>query len=158
MVRIILFLLLSISVLTISCDDCINCEPFTQEPNLKVVFYNGIDSTNKIISIDSINQLDAKLFRHFSDTTNEFKFPLDMQNDSSRFDIVYHEIDSVVNYQHNYLSVYYDRKFVNRDDNYIIVECDISNYYADFDQYVLKCKDSINVECISNEAFLKVYN
>ena len=91
MVRIILFLLLSISALTISCDDCVNCEPFTQEPNLKVVFYNSIDSTNKIISIDSINQLDAKLFRHFSDTTNEFKFPLDMQNDSSRFDIVYHE-------------------------------------------------------------------
>ena len=158
MVRIILFLIISLSVLTISCNDCLNCEPFTQEPYLRVKFLNSNDSTIKVISIDSVNQMDAKLFRHFSDTTYEFRFPLDMHQDTANFDIVYHKLANEVNYQRNSISIYYERNYIKRNDNYILVECDITESYVDSDQYILVCKDSSNVECLSNESFLKIYN
>lgn len=158
MVRNSLFIFIFISLFAFSCDDCVNCEPFTEEPYLKVLFINSSDSTEKVISIDSVNQFDAKEFRHFSDTTNVFRFPLDMQRDTSSFNLVYHKIDSVVAYQNNTLSIYYDREYVRRGDNYVVVECDINGLDFDFNKAILKCRDSSTVECISNEAFLKVYN
>lgn len=158
MVRVFIIILISISILTISCNDCINCEPFTEEPFLKVMFLNNADSTNKTITIDSVNQLDAKLFRHFEDTTYEFKFPLDMHHDTSHFEIVYHKIDSPVIYMNNILTMAYDRRFIRRDDNYIVVECNITDFTTDFIGKSIKCNDSTNVECISNVSIAKVYN
>ncbi|MEN8247312.1 MAG: hypothetical protein ABFS32_00140 [Bacteroidota bacterium] len=105
-----------------------------------------------------MNLIDAKIFRHFQDTTYEFRFPLDMHHDSSQFNIVYHKLDSPLVYMNNKLSVYYNRGFARRSDNYIVVECDITNFTAEFGQEWLKCKDSTNLECISNEAFAKIYN
>jgi hypothetical protein len=141
-----------------SCTECTDCEPFTEEPFLQVRFFNQVDSTKRIIIIDSINQLLVQDFRHFQDTTYEYKFPVDMHHDTSVYQMVYRDTSNLSNYLTNEIILIYNRQFITRDDNYIIVECDLESFTADFAKFELICKDTSNIECISNEAVANIYN
>ena len=150
--------LFAIAFGTSSCTECTDCEPFSEEPFLKVRFFNQVDSTNRIIIIDSINQLFVKDFRHFQDTTYEYKFPVDSHRDTSVYQMVYRDTSNLSSYLSNEISLIYSRQFLRRDDNYIIVECNLESFTADFAKFELICKDTTNVECISNEAVANIYN
>ena len=141
-----------------SCNDCSNCEPFNQEPYLTIRFLNKADSSQRIIIIDSLNSIYAKDVRQFQDTTYEYKFPLDMHHDTSVFQMVYRDTSDLENYLTNKVTLTYLRQFLRRDDNYIIVECTLDNFYTDFDSEALICKDDSEINCISNEATAKIYN
>jgi hypothetical protein len=141
-----------------SCNDCTNCEPFTEEPFLKIRFFNQVDSTKRVIIIDSINQLFVQDFRHFQDTTYEYKFPIDTHNDTSLYQMVYRDTTNLSTYLTNSITLIYDRQFIRRDDNYIIVEVNLESFTTNFAQFELICNDSTNVECISNEAVANIYN
>jgi hypothetical protein len=150
--------LFTILVMASSCNDCSNCEPFTQEPFLTIRFLNKADSSQRIIIIDSLNSIYAKDVRQFQDTTYEYKFPLDMHHDTSVFQMVYRDTSDLENYLTNKVTLTYLRQFLRRDDNYIIVECTLDNFYTDFGSEVLICKDDSEMNCISNEATAKIYN
>ena len=143
---------------TSSCDDCTNCEPFTEEPFLQIRFFNQVDSTTRVIIIDSVNQVLTQDLRHFQDTTNEYKFPLDMHHDTSVYQMVYRDTSNLTTYLNNEITLIYSRQFLPRDDNYIIVECNLDSFTADFAKFELICKDSTSIECISNEAVANIYN
>lgn len=151
-------LLFVIAVGINSCNDCKNCAPFTEEPFLKIRFFNQADSTKRVIIIDSVNNLLVQNFRHFQDTTYEYKFPIDTHNDTSLYQMVYRDTSNLSTYLTNNITLIYTRQFIGRDDNYIIVECNLENFTADFAKFELICKDSTNVECISNEAVANIYN
>ncbi len=138
------------------CNDCTTCQPFTAEPYVKIQFLQLQDSAKRVIIIDSINNIYTKEFRHFNDTTNEFKFPLDMHHDTSVFAMVYRDTDALDNYLTNTITLIYDREFFRRDDNYVVVRCYLKTLTTDFAADRLTCKDSLT--CISNEATARIYN
>jgi len=141
-----------------SCNDCTNCEPFTEEPFLTIRFYNQADSSKKVIIIDSVNQVLSRDLRHFEDTTYEYRFPLDMHHDTSVYQMVYRDTSNLSVYLKNEIRLIYNRKFLRRDDNYVIIECELDDITADFAGIELICKDNAINECISNEAVAKIYN
>jgi len=156
--KLIAFMLAICWVISLSgCGDCTNCEPFKEEPFLKVRFLNQVDSTNQVIIIDSVNQLYVKDIRHFQDTTFEFKFPLDMHHDTAVYQLVYRKTTDLTTYINNRIELRYARQFIRRDDNYVIVECNLEDYSTDFNSFQLFCKTN-EIECISNEAIAKIYN
>ena len=126
-----------IAFCTSSCDDCTNCEPFTEEPFLQIGFFNQVDSTTRVIIIDSVNQVLALDLRHFQDTTNEYKFALDMHHDTSVYQMVYRDTSNLTTYLKNEITLIYSRQFLPRDDNYIIVECNLDSFTADFAKFEL---------------------
>jgi hypothetical protein len=140
-----------------SCNDCTDCTPFTEEPFLKIRFFNG-DSTKRIIIIDSVNQVGVSGFRHFADTTYEFKFPLDMHHDTSIFQMIYRDTSDLVTPIKNNITVIYRRNFLRRQDNYLIVEANLDSLTTDFTKFELNCKSESDNECISNEAVANLYN
>lgn len=153
----LVIILIGLSLFNLSCNDCSNCEPFTQEPFVTVRFYNAADTTKRILVIDSVNQLPTAGLRHFSDTTWEFKFPLNMQEDVSSFSIVARDtshLDSIT-YYHT-INFNYTRQFVRRDDNYVISECDLVGMETSFVQDTLVCREE-NF-CISNYAKASLYH
>ena len=141
-----------------SCNECSTCEPFKQEPYLTVRFLNKADSSKRIIIIDSLNSIYAKDVRQFQDTTYEYKFPLDMEQDTSVFQMVYRDTSNLNQYLSNKVTLTYLRQYLRRDDNYIIVECNLDNFFTDFDSEELICKENSEEKCISNEAVAKIYN
>ena len=72
--------------------------------------------------------------------------------------MVYRDTSNLSTYLTNNITLIYDRQFLPRDDNYIIVEINLESFTADFAKFELICKDSTNVECISNEAVANIYN
>jgi hypothetical protein len=141
-----------------SCNDCTDCTPFTEEPFLKIRFFNGADNTKRIIIIDSVNQVGVSGFKHFTDTTYEFKFPLDMHHDTSVFQMIYRDTSDLVTPLKNNITVIYRRNFLRREDNYLIVEANLDSLTADFSKFELICKSESNTECLSNEAVANLYN
>lgn len=161
--RILAIVIVLLGFWVVSCNDCNNCEPFTEEPNVLVRFYNfpdtsSADTTRRVIIIDSVNLISTESLRHFNDTTHSFKFPLDMNNDISEFKLVYRDTSDLGNYLTNTVTIAYNREFVRRDDNYIVVQCDITNFNSDFTDHNLECKESDNNQCISNDAKASLYN
>ena len=154
----ILLFLIAFVLLAGSCSDCSDCQPFNQEPYLTIRFLNQVDSSSRIIIIDSLNNIYAKDARQFQDTTYEYKFPLDMHHDTSVFQMVYRNTSDLKTYLTNKITLTYSRQFYRRNDNYIVVECDLNNFITDFDTDALICKDNFEIECISNEALAKIYN
>lgn len=155
-VKYLIGIFLGLIVLNVSCSDCTNCEPFTEEPYVLVRFYNAADSSKRILVIDSVNQTPAAGLRHFNDTTWEFRFPLNMHEDISTFDIVARDTtdhDSII-YNH-FIKFEYTRQFVRRDDNYIVTECDLISLEANFTGLSLICKEE--EVCISNDAKASLY-
>ena len=155
------FLLLYITFFAFSlssCNECTDCEPFNEEPYLKIRFYNQADSSKKVIIIDSVNQDYVSEFRHFQDTTYEFRFALDMHHDTSVYQMVYRDTSNLSTYLTNEIIVTYNREFLRRDDNYIIVECDLDAFTTDLSASILICNDNSTTECISNEAIANTYN
>jgi hypothetical protein len=151
-------LLIITAFTTSSCEECLTCESFNEEPFLKVRFFNQADSSKRVIIIDSVNQIFGQELKHFQDTTYEYRFALDMHHDTSVYHMVYRDTSNLTTYLANEIMVIYSRQFLSRDDNYIIVECNLDSFTADFAEYELICKDSSNIECISNEAVAKIYN
>lgn len=150
------YILSGLMIMNVSCTDCTNCEPFTEEPYVLVRFYYAADSTRRTLVIDSVNQTPAAGLRHFNDTTWEFKFPLNMYDDISTFDIVARDtshLDSI-SYYHR-ISFDYARQFVRRADNYIIVECNLRSLNTDLTGDILECKEEET--CISNDAKASLY-
>ena len=154
----VVILLFFIAFCMSSCDDCTNCEPFTEEPYLTIRFLNKADSSKRVIIIYSVNQDLGRELRHFQDTTYEYKFPMDMHHDTAVYQIVYRDTSDLAPYVRNNITLIYDRQFLRRDDNYIVVECNINGFTTDFGEYELICKDTSNIECISNVAIAKIYN
>ena len=149
--------IIAITFGAISCNDCSDCEPFTQEPFLEVRFLNKADSSRRILIIDSVNLVLAQDLRHFNDTTDIFNFPLDMHHDTSVYQIVYRDTSDLQTRLSDKITLIYSREFLRRTDNYIIVECNLDSFIA-FGDFELVCKDTTNIECISNEAYAKIYN
>jgi hypothetical protein len=116
------------------------------------------DSSERIVTIDSINQAPSADIRQFIETSFEYQFPLDMHSDTSRYDLVYRDIDDTVTIYRNRIMLTYSREFLKREDNYIIIKANLSSFESDFLLDKLSCKDSTNIECISNEATARVYN
>lgn len=139
-----------------SCNDCTTCKPFTEEPFINLKFYHISDSTLRPIIIDSINHVYTKEFRYFKDTTAEFRFPLNTHADTSTFLMSYRNADTLEDSLTNTITLAYEREFVRRDDNYIVVRLNILGLESDFSGTVLSCKDS--TQCISNEAIGRIYN
>ena len=142
----------------VSCNECTTCEPFLEEPILQIHFLNAADSTDRTIIIDSINQSAGEDVRQFQEAASQYNFPLDMHSDTSLFNLVYRDLDDTINIYRNSIVLTYSRKFYNRDDNYIIVECNLNSFESDFLRDKLSCPDSTNVECISYEATARIYN
>jgi hypothetical protein len=156
--RIATLILFAIILALGSCNDCTDCTPFAEEPFLKIRFFNEADSTRKIIVIDSVNQLGVREFRHFADTTYEFKFPLDMHHDTSVFQMIYRDTTNLATPLKNEITVIYNRSFLRREDNYLIVEANINLLTTDFIKFELNCEIESNTECLSNEAVANIYN
>lgn len=152
-----LMVILLLVIAITSCSDCTNCEPFKEEPFLKIRFLNQSDSSKRRIIIDSVNQKYVKDIRHFMDTTFEYRFPLDMNNDTSVYEMVYREASDPTTYLNNRIELIYSRQFKSRNDNYLVVECYLEDYSSNFNSFQLFCKDNEN-KCLSNEAIAKVYN
>jgi hypothetical protein len=143
-------------VLQVSCDECSNCEPFTEEPFVLVRFYNAADSSRRVLVIDSVNQTPTAGLRHFNDTTWEFRFPLNMLEDVSDFNLVARDtsqLDSIPD--NHFIRFNYTRQFVRRDDNYIVSECNLISLETSFSGASLVCKEED--KCLSNDAKASFY-
>ena len=152
----VVYILFLLGAMQVSCNDCSNCEPFTEEPFVIVRFYHAADSAKRVIVIDSVNQLPSTGYRHFNDTTWEFRFPLNMQEDFSEFNIVVRDtayLDSI-SYKH-FMRFSYDRQFVRRDDNYIVLECYLTNLESSINTNSLVCREEDI--CTSNYAKASFY-
>jgi hypothetical protein len=106
--------------------------------------------------IDSVNEIPTAGFRHFNDTTWEFKFPLNMHEDVSVFNLVARDtsyLDSIT-YYHT-IRFNYTREFVRRDDNYIVAECNLVSMETTVIPATLVCKEED--KCISNNAKASFY-
>jgi hypothetical protein len=150
------YILLLLGSLQVGCNDCSNCEPFTEEPFLTVRFYNAADSSRRVLVIDSVNQMPAAGFRHFNDTSWEFRLPLNMQEDFSEFNLVVRDtthLDSI-NYSH-FIRLDYERQFLRRDDNFIVTECNLTELFSNFVKDTLVCQEED--KCISNHAKASLY-
>ena len=139
------------------CNTCNDCEPFAEEPFLKIRFYKAVDSSSNVVIIDSINHVWAGNYNYYQDTVNTYLLPLNMNEDISEFVISYRDTSDLSTYLENNLHVSYQRSFFKRTDNNIIQECDISEAISDFNLKNLLCGDTLNITCISNEAIYQVY-
>lgn len=152
----VVYILIILAGLQIACDECSSCEPFTEEPYVLVRFYNAADSSKRVLVIDSVNQISTAGYRHFNDTTWEYKFPLNMQADTSDFALVVRDtshLDSITYY--HFIRFNYTRQFERRDDNFIISECNLISLETSFLQASLVCKEE--EKCISNDAKASFY-
>lgn len=141
-----------------SCSDCTDCTPFTEEPIVEVRFFNAADSSKMVIIIDSVNQVPAATLRHFQDTTYSFRFPLNMHEDISRFELVYRDTTEISGKaRHNWIQFNYQRSIVRRQDNYIVTECSLQGLNTSFYLAELVCNEE-DPYCISNESKTNIYN
>lgn len=150
------FILLFIMAFT-QCNTCDDCEPFAEEPFLTIRFSKAIDSTSNVVIIDSINHVWAGSYTSFQDTVNTYQFPLNMQENLSNFVISYRDTADLNTYYTNNLTIAYQRNYLKRTDNNIIVQCDIIEATSDFSSKILLCSDTLNITCISNEALYQIY-
>ncbi len=155
MQKMLIFLCLAASFM--QCNTCDDCAPFAEEPFLKIRFYKVADSSSNVVIIDSINHVWAGNYSYYQDTVNTYLLPLNMNEDSSNFIISYRDTTNLELYLTNTLLVKYERSYLKRTDNNIIVECDISKAISDFSQNNLLCADTLNITCNSNEAIYQVY-
>ncbi len=150
------FLFLSFGFM--KCSTCDDCQPFAEEPYLKLRFYKATDSSASVVIIDSVNHIWAQNYTNFQDTVNTYLLPLNMNEDQSNFIITYRDTSDLNTYFTNTLNIIYERKLVKRTDNNIIVESLIKDTSSDFNLKNLQCKDeSLNANCLSNEAIYQVY-
>ncbi len=153
-----LFFLLFIISFT-QCNTCDDCEPFAEEPYLKLRFYKAVDSSANIIIIDSINHTWAGTYAYYKDTVNTYLLPLNMNEDESNFVISYRDTSDIKTYFTNTLRVLYERKYSKRTDNNIIIQTTIKKISSDFNLKNFLCKnDPTNTtSCLSNDAIYQVY-
>jgi len=149
---VIIALLLSLN----GCNTCTDCEPFAEEPFIKIRFYKIADSTANNVVIDSINHKWAGNFEYFQDTVNTYQLPLNMNKDVSKFIISYRDATDYTTYNTNSMEVSYQRIFFKRTDNTIIVKSEITSVSSDFNNSPnLLCANSLS--CNSNEAIYQIY-
>lgn len=152
-----LSIVLVLTLLLARCTTCTNCTPFAEEPFVKLRFYNATDSSVNIVIIDSINHVWAGTYAYYQDTVNTYKLPLNMNTDSSFFEIWFRDTAMTALPVKNFLQVNYTRNFTKQTDNNIRVQCDITYTKSDFAQSSLQCAKSSTENCSSNEALFQVY-
>lgn len=138
-----------------SCSECTDCEPFAEEPYLQIRFYNASDSSAQIVVIDSVNHVWAGSYEYYQDTVNTYKLPLNMQADISDFTLTFRDTTDYTTFLTRELSVSYERSYVKREDNNIIVKSNIVEVTSNFSNANLECGDTLT--CISNDALYKIY-
>ncbi len=139
------------------CNTCDDCEPFAEEPFIKIRFYNTADSSRHIVIVDSINHIWAGTYSYFQDTVNTYQLPLNMHDNVSNFVISYRDTTDIENHLTNKLSISYERTYLKRTDNYIIQQNLVTEVTSNFEQTNLLCADSLQILCISNEALFQIY-
>ncbi len=152
-----LLLLLFFVVGFVQCNTCDNCEPFAEEPYLKLRFYMAEDNSSNVVIMDSINHEWAGNFSYYQDTVNTYLLPLNMNEDTSNFIITYRDTTDLDSYLTNTLLVKYERNYLKRSDNNILVVCNILETTSNFTSKYLLCADSLNTTCNSNEAIYQVF-
>ncbi len=155
MQKLLVFLFISITFM--QCNTCIDCKPFAEEPYLKIRFYKAVDSSANVVIIDSINHVWAGNYTNFKDTANAYLLPLNMNEDVSNFIISYRDTSDLATFFTNTLLVNYERSFLKRTDNNILVQCNILETTSNFSNKTLVCKESETLICNSNEALYQIY-
>jgi len=151
-----LILLFGLILIINGCSNCSDCEPFAEEPFIKIRFYKIADSTANKVVIDSINHVWAGNFEYFQDTVNTYQLPLNMNEDISKFILSYRYVTDYTSSYSNSMEVNYHRTFLKRTNNTIIVKSDIISVSSDFSNTPnLLCADSLT--CNSNEAIYQIY-
>ncbi len=139
------------------CNTCDDCEPFAEEPYLKIRFYKAVDSSRSIVIIDSINHIWAGNYSYYQDTVNTYTLPLNMHETSSNFVISYRDTTDLSTMLTNTLNVTYERSYIKQTDNIIIQQLTIIETTSDFETKNFLCGDTLNITCISNESLYQVY-
>ena len=156
MQKLVLFLV--VTFVFMQCNTCNDCEPFAEEPYLKIRFYEAADSSSNVVIIDSINHKWAGNFSYYQDTVNTYLLPLNMNNRMSDFVITYRDTTDITTYLTNTLQVKYEIEYLKRTDNNIIIQSFITETSSDFTTKNLLCKDDpLNTTCLSNDAIFQVY-
>ena len=150
-------ILLFLSGWWVACSDCADCLPFEDEPYVTIRFLNPADSSFHYIIVHTVNGMAASELRHFSDTTYQYKFPLNMHADSSLFALTYSDTASGSPLQNAVITSWYSRQYVRRADNFIVVQCFLDSLATDLGPLYLKCKSNPDSTCISNEATVTIY-
>jgi len=120
MQKLVLFLVVSFGLM--QCNTCTDCEPFAEEPYLKLRFYMAEDSSSNVVIVDSINHKWAGNFSYYQDTVNTYLLPLNMSEDTSNFIITYRDTTDLDSYLTNTLLVKYERSYLKRTDNEAIYQ------------------------------------
>lgn len=144
-----------VMVMVGSCSDCTDCEPFAEEPYVKIRFYHAADSSANVVVIDSINHMWAGDYAYYQDTVHTYQLPLNMHEDISNFTLTFRDTTDYNTFITNELSVSYSQVFVKRPDNTIVVQCGVDDMTSNFNKATLVCGDSIT--CTSNEAIYQIY-
>lgn len=153
MQKIPLFVL--IMALVVSCNNCTDCEPFSEEPYVKIRFYNAADSSANVVVIDSINHIWAGDLEYYQDTVHTYQLPLNMHEDVSNFTLTFRDTIDYATFLTKELSVSYTREYIKRPDNNIVVQNNISEITSNFNKATLVCGDSLT--CLSNDAIYQIY-
>ena len=138
-----------------SCSDCTDCQPFAEEPYVRIRFYHAADSSANVVVIDSINHVWAGSFEYYQDTVHTYQLPLNMHEGFSDFALSFRDTTDYTTYITKVLSVNYEREYVKRPDNNIVVQSNISDMTSDFNKAILVCGDSLT--CNSNDAIYQIY-
>jgi|GEM_PF-3051667 len=152
--------LLSITLLTgflIACEECPECLDFKRETFVKVKFFGIDDEQARSVIIDSVNHEWAKTFRFFQDTTDLYKFPISMNEDSSSIDLIFRDLNDLTTYHSNNIEVVYSRDLVKNDDNYVVMHSFVKQIMTNFDKFETVCSDTLTTSCLSNETTIKVF-
>ncbi len=141
------------------CNTCDDCEPFAEEPYLKIRFYKAVDSTANIVILDSINHTWAGNYAYYKDTVNTYLLPLNMNEDVSNFVISYRDTSDINTFFTNTLTIFYEREYIKQTDNNIIIQTTIKEILSDFSLKNSLCKnDPTNTtNCLSNDVIYQVY-
>lgn len=138
-----------------SCEDCTGCEPFAEEPYVRIRFYHAEDTTANVVVIDSINHMWAGGYEYYQDTVHTYQLPLNMHEDVSDFTLTYRDTTDLETYFTNTIFISYEREYLKRPDNNIVVQSNITEITSNFNKTTLVCGDSLT--CISNEAVYQIY-
>jgi len=139
-----------------SCD-CNTCEPSLKEPYFTIQFFSAIDSTKKIVVIDTVNAIWGKDIRYYQDTTSRYRFPLSMHDDITELKLVYRDTTNYNVSIVNNITINYQREITKLNDNNILVKCYWNNYEADFKSHYSYCQDTTAIQCLSNARVIKAY-
>ncbi len=146
------FMLLSV----LACEESTPDLEYANEPYVTLRFFTKIDLLPASVGILEINEISGDELINFQDTTSEFLLPLSMNDDFSKFIIIYsHPADSTIHLDS--MDVSYTRRIENTPENYVDVNCYFTQVLeSSFDSLSFICIDTLGI-CKSNESVINVY-